>query len=180
MSSDTQQQFEGLVCIRKILSMANNPPINVIIDQGLVLPLIALLDSNLPEIQFESLWAITNIASGSSSDYSNAIVSKGGLPKIVNCIDSQIVEIQDQAVWCIGNFVGENANLRDKVLQLKGLEKITSLMATTDRDSLIKHCTWTLTNFCRPDPAMSYEHVKPVRIFLCFALFCFVLPLLSY
>jgi importin subunit alpha-1 len=155
-------QFEGLVAIRKTLSLANNPPIQAIIDQGLVVPLITLLDNNLPEIVFESLWALTNIASGSGSDYCTPIVSKGGLPKIINLLDSQICEIQDQAVWCIGNFVGESVNIRDKIIGLKGLDKIISLLATTDRDSLIKHCTWTLTNFCRPEPLLPYESVKPV------------------
>lgn len=159
-------QFEGLVAIRKVLATPNNPPIQAIIDQGLVVPLLTLLENNLPEIVFESLWALTNIASGSGSDYCTSIVNKGGLPKIVNLIDSQICEIQDQAVWCIGNFVGESANIREKVISLKGLEKIISLLATTDRDSLIKHCTWSLTNFCRPEPSLPYENVKNVINFI--------------
>ncbi len=121
------------------------------------------MESTLPEIVFEAIWAITNIASG-SSDYSTSIVSKGGIPKIIALIDSPILEIQDQAVWCLGNFAGDTVQIRDKIISLKGLDRIISLLATTDRNSLIKHCVWSLTCFCRPEPPMPYQTVKPVKI----------------
>lgn len=144
----------------KIL-LASNPPIQEIIDAGLVIHLINLLEHNLPEFVFEALWTITNIASG-SQDYSNSIATKGGLPKIITLIDSPIVEIQDQAVWCLGNFAGDSAIIRTKIINLKGLDKINSLLAVTDRKSLIKHCVWALTCFCRPEPLMPWDLMKPV------------------
>jgi len=104
---------------------------------------------------------LTNIAGG-NNDYGSSIVTKGGIPKIINLIDSPIMEIQEQAVWCLGNLASESNNIRDKIIALKGLDKIVSLLAKTDRNSLIKNIVWSLTSFCRPDPPMAYETVKPV------------------
>lgn len=126
-----------------------------------MLPLINLLESNYPEIVYESLWSLTNIAGG-NNEYATSIVSKGGIPKIIALIDSPIMEIQDQAVWCLGNLASESIQIRDKIIGLKGLDKIVSLLAKTDRNTLIKHIVWAITSFCRPDPPMPYEMVKPV------------------
>jgi len=124
--------------------------------------LINLLESAYHEIVYESIWALTNVAGG-NNEYSASIVSKGGIPKIIALIDSSIKEIQEQAIWCIGNLASESVQIRDKIISLKGFDKILSLLAKTDRNSLIKHSIWAITSFCRPDPPMSYELVKPVN-----------------
>lgn len=128
------------------------------------------MESNFPEIVYESLWSLTNIAGG-NNDYASSIVSKGGIPKIINLIDSPIMEIQEQAVWCLGNLASESTHIRDKIITLKGLDKLVSLLAKTDRNSLIKNIVWAITSFCRPDPPMPYEIVKPVICFLRFPKF---------
>lgn len=128
--------------------------------------MLNLLESAYPEIVYEAIWSLTNIAGG-SNDYSASIVSKNGIPKIIALIDSPIKEIQEQAIWCIGNLASDSVQIRDKIISLKGLDKIVSLLAKTDRNSLIKHSIWAITSFCRPDPPMPYETVKPViRLFL--------------
>ena len=119
------------------------------------------MESSYPEIIYEAIWSLTNIAGG-NHDYSASIVSKGGIPKIIALIDSPIKEIQEQAIWCIGNLASESVQIRDKIISLKGLDKIVSLLAKTDRNTLIKHSIWAITSFCRPDPPMAYETVKPV------------------
>lgn len=108
---------------------------------------------------------MTNIAGG-NSEYSISIVNKGGIPKIILLIDSPIKEIQEQAIWCIGNLASESVLIRDKIISLKGLDKIISLLAKSDRTTLIKHSIWAITSFCRPEPPMSYEIVKPVKFIL--------------
>jgi hypothetical protein len=129
----------------------------------LVLPLLDLLERPYPEICYEAIWALTNIAGG-NNDYGASIVSKGGIPKIIALLDSPIKEIQEQATWCIGNLASESVQIRDKIINLKGLDKIVSLLAKTDRNTLIKHSIWAITSFCRPDPPMSYDFIKPVII----------------
>jgi hypothetical protein len=159
-NEDIQQQYIGLVGIRKILSLANEPPVQEVVDRGLVYDFIKYLEHNLPEFQFEALWCLTNIASG-TSDHTNSIINKGGIQKIITLIDSPIQEIQEQAIWAIGNIAGDSVKVRDKVIQLGGLEKISKYLNTGERESLIKQCVWAISNFCRSKPAPDYEFLKP-------------------
>ncbi len=118
------------------------------------------MDHSLPEFQFEALWCLTNIASG-TSDNTQSIVVKGGIEKIISLIDSNFQEIQEQAIWAIGNIAGDSVKIRDRVIQKKGLEKIIKHFATAERSTLIKHCVWALSNFCRSKPAPEFDLMKP-------------------
>ncbi len=107
------------------------------------------------------MWCLTNIASG-TSDHTQSIVVKGGIEKISSLIDSKFQEIQEQAIWALGNIAGDSVKIRDRVIQKKGLEKIIKHFSTAERTTLIKHCTWAISNFCRSKPAPDYEYMKPV------------------
>jgi hypothetical protein len=76
-------------------------------------------------------------------------------------MDSQIQEIQEQALWAVGNIAGDSVKVRDRVIQKRGLEKIIKHFSTAERTTLIKHCVWAISNFCRSKPAPEYELMKP-------------------
>lgn len=107
-SNSIEHQYKGLVGLRKLSSLSNilikitsifildiAPPIQEIIDSGLIYDFLKLLDSPLEEIKFEALWCLTNIAS-STGEHVNSIVSKDGIVKILPYIESDIIEIQSQ------------------------------------------------------------------------------------
>ena len=48
------------------------------------------------------------------------------------------------------------------MIQKRGFEKIIKHFSTAERATLIKHCTWALSNFCRSKPAPEFELMKPV------------------
>merc|ERR1711976_663656 len=118
------------------------------------------LEHQLPEFQFEALWCLTNIASG-TSEHTQSIIAKGGIEKIIPMMDSPIQEIQEQAIWAIGNMAGDSVKTRDRIINKKGLETIIKQFSTAERNTLIKHCVWAISNFCRSKPAPEYEHMKP-------------------
>ena len=155
-TENINQKYKGLVALRKMLSFPTNPPIQEIIDYNLVSDFINLLNNSYPEFQYEALWCLTNIASG-TSDQANTIIVKGGLNQIIPLVDSSIEELQNQAVWTIGNLAGDSIKSRDQIIQNKGFDKIINVFSTTQRHSLIKNCTWAISNFLKVKPIMQYD-----------------------
>lgn len=92
-----------------------------------------------------------------------SVVNKGGIQKIIPLIDSTIQELQEQAIWAIGNLAGDSVKIRDRVIQAKGFEKIMKAFYTAERPSLLKQCTWAISNFCRSKPAPEWDLLKPVN-----------------
>ncbi len=74
-----------------------NPPLQEIVDAGLIYDFLKLLEHSFEEIKFEALWCLTNIAS-SNNEHVNSIVMKGGISKVLNFVDSEIIEIQSQVI----------------------------------------------------------------------------------
>ena len=61
------------------MSKGNNPPIDELIQAGIVPILVECLDDDdNPALQFEATWALTNIASG-TSDQTKEVVKNGEL-----------------------------------------------------------------------------------------------------
>ena len=83
-SEDPNAQLQATTQIRKMLSVGmyyfipssdlhsyleKNPPIDHVIQSGVVPRLIQLLGSNFPKLVFEAAWVLTNIASGNLHSY---------------------------------------------------------------------------------------------------------------
>ncbi|MCQ2818383.1 MAG: hypothetical protein MJ252_14040 [archaeon] len=158
-TQEINTKYKGLVGVRKLLSLPTNPPIQEIIDLGLVSQLVGLLGASYPEFEYESLWCLTNIACG-TSDQASSILSKGGLEKIMKLMDSPVNEVQEQATWTLGNLVGDSAKARDAVVAQGGFQKIISVLSTANRQNLVKQCIWSISNFCRMKPVLSYDIIN--------------------
>ncbi len=77
-----------MIGIRKILSVQQDPPIQEIIDAGLVPKMIEFVkQSEYPQLQLEATWALTNVAAGTSAQC-QTIIDKGGIPLFVELLQS--------------------------------------------------------------------------------------------
>jgi hypothetical protein len=76
-------------------------------------------------------------------------------------IGSDIQEIQEQAAWCIGNMAGDSATLRKKIIDEGGFDKLIKTLTIATRQSLIRQCVWSISNFCRAKPAPDYHIMEP-------------------
>ena len=156
-SNDMQEQLSATIKFRQILSREYRPPIDVVIESGVVPTLVQFMDQNQPEmLQLEAAWALTNIASG-TSEQTKYVVDSGAVPLFIQLLYTGSVEVQEQAIWALGNVAGDSTSYRDYVLQCGAMEPILNLFEST-KTSLIRTATWTLSNLCRgkkPQPDWS-------------------------
>eukprot|EP01133_Synstelium_polycarpum_P007039 gene7039-8184_t len=166
-SNDDTTIAAAVKSIRMMLSLESTPPIDQVIEIGVVPRLLFLVQSSENEnIQYEAAWALTNIASG-TREQTMVLVNLGAIPVFVGLLNSPYKKVCEQVLWCIGNISGDSPQLRDLVLQNKVITNVQKLVNRYRTElSLIKNVAWTLSNFSRGKPPPSQEYVKLYLPFL--------------
>merc|ERR1719220_3039488 len=151
-SNDPQVQYESVTQIRKMLSIERNPPIQQVIESGIIPRLVEFLKrSENPGLQFEASWALTNVASGTTEN-TKEIIGHGAVPIFVQLLESPSDDVREQAVWALGNVAGDSPECRNLVLEAGVLEPLLRLCNQNSKLTLLRNATWTLSNICRGKP----------------------------
>jgi importin subunit alpha-1 len=114
-TSTVDQVVEAVRGFRRMLSVERNPPVEEVINSG-VLPYLVNFLSKLDSwvLIFESAWALTNIA---STNMTGTVVEIGAVPPMIALLKHDMPDIREQAAWCLGNIAGDSRVLRDLLLE---------------------------------------------------------------
>ena len=115
------QQLQGTQELRKLLSIERDPPIQLVIDAGVVpyfVRFMQLVDQ--PHLQYQAAWAMTNIASG-TIEHTRVVMDAGAVPIFIQLLSSANDDVCEQAAWALGNVAAYSVPCRDMVLSLGAL-----------------------------------------------------------
>ena len=159
---DPQVMFHGVLMVRKVLSVNENPPIQAVVDSGVVPRLVSLLPrDDWVELQFEAAWAVSNVASG-TQQHTHLVIQLEAVPQFVRLLESPSEEVREQATWAIGNIAGDSADCRNYILSLGAMPLlIKAIGIPVSKVTILRNAVWALSNLCRSKPPPPLDAVAP-------------------
>jgi importin subunit alpha-1 len=104
---------------------------------------------------------LSNIASG-TNDQTDVVINAGAIPVFIKLLQTTESDIKEQIIWGLGNIIGDSPTNRDNVLESGVMEPILKIIRYENPTlTMLRICTWTLSNLCRGKPIPPLHLVSP-------------------
>ncbi len=160
-SKSEQVHIESLTTIRRLISIATNPPIDLVTERPDVMARMveALGPHHDTRLIYESAWAISNIASG-SEEQTSAIVKAGCIEPLVELLMLELApEVTEQALWALGNVAGDVVKHRNAVHAAGAMQPALAVCPPGTTVQLLRQATWLLRTMARGKPLPPFAQV---------------------
>ena len=158
-SADLAWQYFGVIGLRKVLCNEKSPPIDHILDSGVVPKLIEIMRTSKElEIQLDAAWSLTNLCSG-TSEQTERVINCGVIPGFLSAFQSENQARIDQSIWGLGNIAGDSTEFRDLVIKEGGVEAIANFLENVSTVNSKIHGVWALSNCCRGKPEPTFHSI---------------------
>ena len=155
--------------IRQLLSKAT-PPIDEVVQTGIIPYLVDFLKLRDIPLLFETAWGLTNLVSERNSHATNIVVENGAIPPLIALLHIENEEVRNQAMWAVSNISANTSEHRDLILDAGALPAIVTMVRSAAQNphqlELLQLGSWTLGNLCKGKPDPPFELICP--IFSCF------------
>jgi importin subunit alpha-6/7 len=141
--------------------IVENPPIQQVIDFGVVPYLVRLLqnDDN-PALQIEAVRAIASIADSDRPDDIGYLIEAGVVPILIRLLSLTNESVRSEAAGALGNIAGDYedyAEYRDVVLEAGALP---ALLEATEK-KICPQILFAISTLCRGYPIPDFELIRP-------------------
>jgi importin subunit alpha-1 len=149
--------------IRLLLSVKHDPPIEHVIDSGVIPKLVDFLAKREhSELVIEATRILAAVASGDSRQ-TLAVIEAGAVPYLVELLRD--LDAQEYAAGALSNIAANGSAARDLVLDAGAMEKLLPLCAGTSIEFL-RTVVWTISNLCGQKPYPSFDKVQSALPYL--------------
>lgn len=168
-SGEPAAVLAGVKRVRCLLSREAKPPIDAILETGILPTLINIANDPMTaensDLQFEVTWALTNIASGSTA-HVRTLLDHGVLDPAVKALKHGLLEHKSQATWLLSNIAGDCAEYRNQVIYHgeSVLETMTVILENSEEKkvpvSLKRNFAFLVSNCLRGKPNVNNLEVE--------------------
>ncbi|RIA98973.1 armadillo-type protein, partial [Glomus cerebriforme] len=149
-SNHVEKQLISMKKFRKLLAEERVPPIQQIIDTGVIPKFVEFLQSKNQLLKIESSWALTNILAG-NIEHIKVVIDSGALPIFVQLLQNEnsTDQIKEHAIWAIGN-ISSDEMFCEMVFCSGALKSLLNILNQLEENStLIPTLARTICNLCR-------------------------------
>ena len=173
-SDSIESQIEGATYFRRILAIEKVPPVEVVVDSGVVPRIIFLLNRHdCHQLQHELCWIVTNIACG-EPHHTQLMIQQGVIEALRDVISVAPENVCDQAMWALGNISGDSAESRNHILASGIVERLLWHLGINNPPgsrihgapslSTMKYVVWITSNLLRTSPPPPREQVSAILL----------------